>query len=423
MKSRKLIKNIEDDLANRWITVILGPRQVGKTTLLKQIHQQTGGLFLDLDIFSNFEKISSYEKFIQTLELNSYRKNQKDFFYVFLDEFQRYSDISRILKNVYDNHENIKILVTGSSSLTIKNQIQESLAGRKRVFDLYPLSFEEFLDFKDKDDLLKIYHSLKQMNSIADLNKLAPELYDELEEFLIFGGYPRVVLSSRADKVLVLESIFDSYIKKDLVDYLKIEKIINAKTLMELLAVNNGAISNYNHYGGIAGIDAVTVKNYIEILNETFITIALRPFYKNKNNEISKNPKIYYVDTGARNFLTNNFNQLSIRDDAPFLFESFVISEILKAGYKQDSLKFYRTHTHVEVDLVIDLVHKQVPIEIKYKNHIKKKDYSALSYFIEKYKCSEAFLVNLSQSGVLNTFGEKYQAIKNSTCFNLPAIN
>jgi predicted AAA+ superfamily ATPase len=421
MKSRNLIEFIEQDLANRWISVILGPRQVGKTTLLKQLHKKTGGLFLDLDIYSNFEKVSSYENFLRTLELNSYKKDQKGFFYVYLDEFQRYTDLTKVLKNIYDHHDNIKILITGSSSLTIKNQIQESLAGRKRVFEMYPLSFEEFLDFKDRNDLLEVLKNTRNMHQVSNLMTLAPELYLQLEEFMIYGGYPRVVLSPKADKKLVLESIFDSYIKKDLVDYLKLEKISNAKTLMELLAINHGSITNYNNYASIAGIDAVTVKNYIEILNETFITMNLRPFFKNKNKEISKNPKVYFIDSGARNYLINNFNPMDIRDDAAFLFESFVISEFLKSGLSVDSLKFYRTYTKVEVDLIIDLIHKQIPVEIKYKANCKKKDFSGLIQFIKEYNPTEAYMINLGQIGEVDIV-VNYPQVKYLSCFDTLSI-
>lgn len=418
MKSRKLIKYIEQDLANRWISVILGPRQVGKTTLLKQLHKKTGGLFLDLDIYSNFEKVSTYENFLVTLELNSYKKDQKGFFYVYLDEFQRYADLTKVLKNIYDHHENIKILITGSSSLTIKNRIQESLAGRKRVFEMYPLSFEEFLDFKDRSDLLEVLKNTRTMHQVSNLMTLAPELYAQLEEFMIYGGYPRVVLSSKVEKKLVLESIFDSYIKKDLVDYLKLEKISNAKTLMELLAVNHGSITNYNNYASVAGIDAVTVKNYIEILNETFITMNLRPFFKNKNKEISKNPKVYFIDNGARNYFVNNFNSMDIRDDAAFLFESFVVSEFLKSGLSADSLKFYRTYTKVEVDLIIDLIHKQIPVEIKYKANCKKKDFSGLIQFIKEYNSDEAYMINLGQIGEVDMV-VNYPQIEYLSCFSV----
>ncbi len=417
MKSRNITKYIEEDLKNRWISVILGPRQVGKTTLLKQLHKKTGGFFLDLDIYSNFEKVSSYENFLRTLELNSYKKEQKDFFYVYLDEFQRYADLTKVLKNVYDHHENVKVLITGSSSLTIKNQIQESLAGRKRVFEMYPLSFEEFLDFKDRNDLLELLKNIRNLPQVDNLTALAPELYVELEEFMIYGGYPRVVLSPKPDKKLVIDSIFDSYIKKDLVDYLKLEKISNAKTLMELLAINHGSITNYNSYASVAGIDAITVKNYIEILNETFIIMSLRPFFKNKNKEISKNPKVYFIDSGARNYLINNFNSMNLREDAAFLFESFVISEFLKSGLSADSLKFYRTYTKVEVDLIIDLVHKQIPVEIKYKANCKKKDFSGLIQFIKEYNPAEALMINLGQIGQVDIL-PNHPEVKYLSCFD-----
>ncbi|MDR0608289.1 MAG: AAA family ATPase [Candidatus Peribacteria bacterium] len=120
-------------------------------------------VFLDIDIYENYEKIATYDKFINFLLLNGYEKTSKSVFYVFLDEFQKYADFTNILKNVYDNHENIKVIASGSSSLTIKNAIQETLAGRKRIINIFPLNFEEFLLFKGEDEVLKNLPNSKKL--------------------------------------------------------------------------------------------------------------------------------------------------------------------------------------------------------------------------------------------------------------------
>jgi predicted AAA+ superfamily ATPase len=151
---RKLLKRLLDLQESRKITVIIGPRQSGKTTLLKMIRdsireQGYKTLFLDIDLFSEFEKIATFENIINTLKLHGFQEDGKEPFFLFLDEFQRYEDVSVILKNLYDHRQNLKIYATGSSSLTIKQSIQESLAGRKLIYNLYPLDFEEFLDFKN----------------------------------------------------------------------------------------------------------------------------------------------------------------------------------------------------------------------------------------------------------------------------------
>ncbi|MDD9899215.1 MAG: ATP-binding protein [Candidatus Melainabacteria bacterium] len=322
------------------ITVLLGPRQVGKTTLIKALQEELGGLYFDLDILSNYERVKSYEDFLQTLKLNGYREEQQEKFYIFLDEFQRYADLTMVFKNIYDHHPNVKIFATGSSSFTIKNQIQESLAGRKKIFHLYPLNFEEFLIFKERDDLLEQLRNLRTITQTSKMNTEI-ELYTLLEEFMIWGGYPGVVLApSTEEKKEKLQSIFDAFIKKDLVDYLKIEKFLAAKRLIESIAINNGQIANYNNFAQYADINAVTVKNYIELLRETFIIMELRPFFRNKNKEVSKAPKLYFLDNGARNFFINNFNPLHLRQDASFLFEGYFISEFYKTCLEWDQIKY-----------------------------------------------------------------------------------
>ena len=143
---RKQFYDLKKENNSSKISVLIGPRQVGKTTLLKQLQEELGGVFLQLDKLEDYEKINSYSKCMSYLSLKGYKEDQKDFFYVFLDEFQTYEDISILLKNIVDSHSNIKLYITGSSS--IKHFIQETLAGRKFIHYIYSLSFEEFLKLK-----------------------------------------------------------------------------------------------------------------------------------------------------------------------------------------------------------------------------------------------------------------------------------
>jgi predicted AAA+ superfamily ATPase len=395
------------------IAIILGPRQVGKTTILKQLAKELNGLYLDLDILSNYEQVRTYEDFLRTVREHGYQEKQKNKFYILLDEFQRYADLSLVFKNIFDHHPNIKIYASGSSSFTIKNQIQESLAGRKRIFYLFPLNFEEYLVFKQKEYLIKNLRKIREFKTAVDVYK-SQELYAELEDFIIYGGYPGVVLEKK-EKKEKFKSIFDAYIKKDLVDYLKIEHFIGAKKLIETLAINNGEICNYNQYSEYAGINAVTVKNYIELLKETFIIMELKPFYRNKNKEVTKAPKIYFLDSGVRNFFINNFNPMKLRKDASFLFENFFISELYKQEFNPEFFKYYRDKNQVEVDLIYDLVHKQIPVEIKYKKTSKHDDFGGLKKFIKEYAPDKAFMVNLGQIG--DAAVEGFEQISFLTCF------
>ncbi|MFW5872313.1 MAG: ATP-binding protein [bacterium] len=366
---------------NPKISIVIGPRQVGKTTILKQLQQELGGIYLDLDILENAEKFETYKKAIEFLQLEGL-KNEK--FYLFLDEFQKYENITKVLKNIYDNHTNIKIFATGSSSIQIKGKIQESLAGRKFLHFLYPLDFEEFYEFKGKD--------LAKLKRIRELKSTTPkpEFQSLLTEFILYGGYPEVVLSK--DKQKILGSIFDSYIKKDLVDYLKPDELIGIKKLIQYLAVNNGNKLNLKDISQSLSIQRYRLEQYLEILEETFIVQRITPFFTNKNKEITKAYKEYFMDNGIRNYFLNNFNPLELRNDAGFLFESFVAEEILKNS--EYDLNFWQDKLKHEVDFIIDKVHEQIALEAKFKTNLKSGDYRNLNKLPETIR--KKYLVNLA---------------------------
>ena len=401
-KDRQIYKKLEGQVNNNKVTILIGPRQVGKTTLMKQLYvkfkENTPCLYLDLDIYSNYEKISSYENCINTLKLNGYDKKSNKKFILFLDEFQRYPDIGMVMKNIVDNDPGVKIYASGSSSLSIRNKIQESLAGRKRIINIYPLSFKEYLHFIERDDLITKIDRLSDVKSDSLLN-LIPELYQMLNHFLIFGGYPEVVLTHDSEKKEVLDSIFDLYVKKDLVDFLKIDKIKSAKTLINYLAINHGQQISFNSLSQVVGLDDKTAKNYVEILKETFLIKINTPWYTNKNKEIVKIPKIYFIDNGVRNYFINNFNDTNLRDDTSFLLESFVISELLKMGFSDNIIKFWRTNNKQEVDFILECGTKIKAVEIKYKKSVKKSDLRGLKNFIAKYpQYTPVFLINLNNN-------------------------
>lgn len=391
MKKRKIFDKLTEQKNSKKISLVLGARQVGKTTVLKELYNflnaKNKALFLDLDIFTNFEKVSSFGNLVNTLKLAGYHENQKDFFYLFLDEFQRYKDLSLVMKNVYDSFDNIKIYASGSSSITIKDQIQESLAGRKIINTLHPLDFEEFLWFKESGINVK---NTKKLSG-EDLHKSASALLELLKEFIVFGGYPEVVLQkTKEEKIEVLKGIFDLYVKKDLVEYLKVEKILQVKRLMESLAINNGQKIKYDEIAALCALKYKEVKDYIEILQETYIIYVLRPFFSNKNKELVKIPKVYFIDNGVRNFFINNFNPVELRDDIGFLFEGYVLSELLKAG--KTPIKFWQDKNNHEVDVVLD----EAIIEIKFKTSLKREDFIGLKAFAKQYKyAKKPYLINL----------------------------
>ncbi len=406
MKRRGIFDTLLSEKDTQKITLILGPRQVGKTTLLKQLYdvvcKESPGVFLDLDVLSNYEKVSSYENLINFIVLMGYKQNSTEYFYLFLDEFQRYPGFSKVFKNVYDNNTNIKIYATGSSSIKIKDEIQESLAGRKRIHYLFPLSFNEFVDFKGKEEAKLHLANVKNLKG-ERLN--IPLLTELLNEYLVYGGYPEVVLTeNREEKIQILSDIFDLYVKKDIIEYLNINKVLNVKRLIEILSVNNGQKIKYEELAQVCSLKEYEVRNYLEILKETFLVYELRPFFTNKNKELIKIPKVYFIDPGVRNYFLNNFNELNIRNDSGFLFEGFVLSELIKSG--TDRIKYWQDKNKREVDLIIDKVSEQIPIEVKYKGVIKSNDFSGLIAYKKQYtKTARSFLVAPSSQ----YYSDKYE--------------
>lgn len=418
LKNRIVNNEIEKYIfsENNKILILLWPRQVGKTTIMKYflnllLQKENQAIFIDMDIFENYEKINGYEKFINFLVLNWYDKNSKNSFYVFLDEFQKYEDITTILKNIYDNNQNIKIIASGSSSLKIKNNIQESLAWRKRIINIFPLCFEEFLDFKDETELLQNLKNLKNLKWDW-LSKILRKYNILLEEFMIFWCYPAVILEKNIlEKQKILWDIFDLFVKKDLLEYLKLEKIKLANDIIKYIAVNNWNKIKYDEIARISHTSIQTVKNYLEILKELFILIELKPFFRNKNLELVKIPKWYFLDNWVRNYFIKNFVDLELRTDKWNLFEWFFIWELLKKWTENSILKYWNDKNGREVDVITDKNSFLKAYELKFQKHIKSDDLNWLKAFWNMYE-ADLNLVNLDRQ-------EKKEKINFITPFSL----
>ena len=387
---RQIFSNLIGEKDGKQIIFLLGARQVGKTTLLKMLQSKLSkegpSLYLDLDLTKNLELFSSLEKLIIHLQNSGYTRKSRRF-YLFLDEVQRYNEATMLLKNLHDHYPNIKIYASGSSTLEIKNKIKDSLAGRKFIFHVYPLNFREFLIFRQQRNKLGLFEK-QGFNSNV--------LQEYLEEFLLFGGYPAVVLAQGdKEKKRVLESIFDLFLKKDILEFLHIENLSAIKRILSLLAASNGQIINYSRLAKEAGIDTRTLKNYLEILEETFLIFSLKPYFTNKHKEVVKSNKIYFYDMGARNYFLNDFSQIQSRNDKGFLFENMIIGETIKNRDILDDFRFWRNKNKQEVDLIKIKDNKLIPIEIKYKNFNRQRDYGGLLSFMREYGVDIGYLLNL----------------------------
>ncbi len=332
---------------------------------------------IDCDYFKNADTLIWY----LTYKWFDFKKR----IFVFVDEFQYCKWAERIFKNIYDKFNNIKIIASGSASMEIKDKIQESLAGRKKIFYIYPLDLEEFISWKlilkgQQQDLIsfEIFKNIKW-----PLSLIAKEYYQYLYEFMIWWWYPATVI--RNDKQNVLEEIFDLYLKKDIIDFLNIKNISGFRKIITYLALNVGKLLNYTDISNFADVDMVTLKSYLEVLEQTFLIKQVKPFYTNKMKEIVKMPKVYFIDNGVRNYFIKNFvEDVDLRPDKGELFESVVFQELVKNKF--DDIKYRRTKTRIEIDFIIDNVMYVDALEVKFKNVIKPKDLKWLETFKQLYK-------------------------------------
>lgn len=385
---RDLEPKLLEYLSDPEIILLTGARQVGKTTLLRKISrdlvdQGEKVIFLNLDIETDAQHFASQERLIQKIKLEL----GSDSGYVFIDEIQRKENAGLFLKGLYDLELPYKFIVSGSGSLELKEKIHESLAGRKRIFELGPVSFKEFFEYKtDYKYALKEY---------AQVEKEKLQLF--LEEYLNFGGYPRVILAETLEeKQRTIDEIYKSYLEKDIAYLLNLRKVDALAKLIKILAAQVGQMLRYNKLAELTGLDVATVKNYLWYLEKTFVTHELTPYFGNKAKEITKSPVLYFNDLGLRNYVIGEFGNLSYREETSFVFQNF-IHNILRSQiqWTSQSLHYWRTLDKAEVDFVLDDGKKLLPIEVKYSSYTKEAIPKSLRSFVDNYNPEQAWIVNL----------------------------
>ena len=388
---RDLFEEIKNHLSAKEISLIIGPRQVGKTTLmllLKEYLEKKGEktLFLNLDVEADKQYFVSQEALIRKINLEFGKEKG----YVFIDEIQRKENAGLFLKGIYDLNLPYKFIVSGSGSLDLKEKIHESLVGRKRMFELYPISFKEFVNFKTN------YRYEESLEEFFEVEKVKTESL--LNEYLNFGGYPRVVLEEKlSEKVRIIDEIYRSYLDKDVSYLIKSEKIDTYSLLIKLLAGQIGRLINYSELSSTLGISLQTLKNYLWYAEKTFIIHRLTPYFRNVRKEITKSPVIYFYDLGLRNYALGLFGKVEFSPDIGFLFQNFdfnIIKE--KFRFTGANVHFWRTKDKAEVDFVINFGKEIIPIEAKYKKLKEPTVERSLRSFVEKYHPKEAWVINLA---------------------------
>lgn len=294
------------------------------------------------------------------------------------------------MKGLYDRELPYKLIVSGSGSLDIKAKIHESLAGRKRLFELSTISFLEYVQWETHyqyDSKMEDYLSLDETTSRQLLLK-----------YLEFGGYPQVLLdTSLSDKQAVIREIFNSFLEKDIQVLSGVNRPDIFGDLIRLTAAQIGNLTNYSELASLLGISAQTVKTYLYYLQETFILRKCVPFHHNIRKEISKSPVFYYVDLGLRNYSLDRFGQRLLPQDYSFLFQNWIY-HILQEKKADTAAKvaFWRTINGAEVDFIWESGTEIIPIEVKYQALTRPVVQRSLRSFIDKYQPTRAIVINLT---------------------------
>ncbi|MBR4491085.1 MAG: ATP-binding protein [Bacteroidales bacterium] len=339
MIERLLYKSIEDKLFKGKIIVLLGARQVGKTTLLKQMLQkQEHVLWLNGDEMQvqNLFDNASADRLLSEFNGNKI---------VILDEAQRIRNIGLRLKLVADSDSDIQIIATGSSAFELANKVNEPLTGRKWEYQLFPLSFGEMAAHHGK---------MKEMRM--------------LPHRIIYGYYPEVVMND-GDEMETLKLLTDAYLYKDILSWENIKHPDKLHTLLRALAYQIGSQVSLNELGQMCSMDSKTVERYITLLEQCYIIFRLPSYSRNLRNELKTSRKIYFYDNGIRNALIADFNAPEIRQDVGALWENFVISERMKSnGYYRRWVNryFWRTKQQQEIDYLEEGGGKLHAYEIKW---------------------------------------------------------
>ncbi|HOZ03320.1 MAG TPA: ATP-binding protein [Candidatus Woesebacteria bacterium] len=390
MIKRTILPSLITHLKEKEITLITGPRQVGKTYLMRLIQKNVQSLgkptlFLNLDINNDRQFFASQESLLARVKLEMGENHG----FVFIDEIQRKLDAGFFLKGLYDMDLPYKFIVSGSGSLELKEKIHESLAGRKKIFTVDPVSFYEFVNYRTE------YKYEKRLTDFFSVESLVSKQL--LEEYLAFGGYPRVVLAQTlARKFDEIKDIYESYVEKDITGLLNVEKPQAFTDLLKVIASQIGCLVNVSEIASTVGISVKTVNSYLWYLEKTYILHKVTPFYQNLRKEITKAPVYYFFDQGLRNYLLGLFALPSIPTAlSGHLFENVVFNMLRQTVSPPTTIHFWRTRDSAEVDFVLRTGLSVTPVEVKYKTLVIPEVSRAYRNFINLYKPEKAYYVHL----------------------------
>lgn len=365
MINRELKNTIEQKLFSGKAIIILGPRQVGKSTLLEIIKAKTNKKTLYLNCDS-----SDIKKSLTEATINQLKRIIENHEIVMIDEAQRVKNIGLTLKLITDQLKGVQLIVTGSSSLDLANIVNEPLTGRKFEYQLFPFSTKELTD----------HHGFLEESR-------------NLETRLIYGNYPDVV-KNPGNEPEILKNLISSYLFKDIFIYQDIRKPEFIEQLLEALALQQASEVSFNELAQLLKTDPHTIQRYISLLEKAFILYRIRSFSRNLRNELKKSRKIYFIDNGIRNAILGNFSPLSSRTDTGELWENYFISERMKYLHYNKiyaNRYFWRTKQQQEIDYLEEYNGQISAYEIKW-NPTKKIKFPKT--FTNNYKNSDCIIIN-----------------------------
>ena len=393
---RDIMDQLEKYEDRREIIVIKGPRQAGKTTIMKNIEQNMEGN----KGFINFENAATRKEFEESpiAFVKSFGANGK--LTIFMDEVQKLDKGGEKLKLLFDEIDGLKIYASGSSSLELRSNVLHALAGRALIFELLTFSFGEFLGSRDKG-LYEVYSELHASVArfIKDGGKPAPPalslgLAGYLKDYLVYGGYPEVVKESKDTEIRekLITDIFNLYMDKDAVSFFDIREANKFMAFSKAIAFSTANILNLSSLANDISITGYMADKFLGAMVNSYMVSAVQPFYKNVRTEIKKAPKIYFYDLGMRNSILGNFTAFDNREDRGTLAKNFVFRELLTMGYKP---KYWRTTGNAEMDFVIEMPDGVLPVEVKLggSEALGRSFYS----FVEAYKPKRALVVTLNE--------------------------
>ncbi|MCR4277049.1 MAG: ATP-binding protein [Candidatus Roizmanbacteria bacterium] len=374
--SRKLLPILQKQINSKQIIVLTGMRRVGKTTLYQNIFKQISSpnkFFLDIENPLD-QKIFEEEDFNNIIfNLKKLGLDPKSKIYLFLDEIQAMPKIIMAIKYLYDHYQ-IKFFLTGSSSYYLKNLFPESLSGRKFIFELYPLDFEEFLIFKEYKKEFYVDFLKKDKNKNLISYEKTKKYYDEYEKF---GGFPEVVLEKDfSQKKLILNDIFKSYFEKDVKSLSDFKQLNILRDLILLLMERVGSKIDISKLASELSVSRDTIYSYLHFLENTYFIHLISPFSHNVDREVSGTKKVYFCDQGL-------LNQLA-KISSGALFENSIFNNLLKYG----QINYYQKRSGAEIDFIID---KKIALEVKSKGT--ESDYHKLKKIASLIKIKHFFII------------------------------